>query len=184
MNEFEKLLSALSSLNSKLKEKDINIEITIVGSMAIYLNDFKIDRYTEDIDYISYRPDELFVSIIKDVAEEFDLKDDWINSRADSIKPLPEDIENNLIVDDRFSNIKLKVIKRNIIIKMKIYAAYIRGLEKDYEDLELLEPSKSEIENGIDFLEFSVSHHHGVAWLEKNRNDIINFTQRLYERFL
>ena len=41
LNSFEELLKALDALNSKLNKEQILVELTIVGSMAIYLNDFE-----------------------------------------------------------------------------------------------------------------------------------------------
>jgi hypothetical protein len=53
-NSFDILLKALSDLNSQLETDATFIDLTIVGSMAIYLNGLDIARMTEDIDYINF----------------------------------------------------------------------------------------------------------------------------------
>lgn len=183
MNQFEIMLEALKLLNDKLKKSGISISLTIVGSMAVYLNGIKLERYTEDVDFIGFEPNEAFDKKVLEVASELGLKDDWINARADSIKPLPKGLEENTLEDNRFSHITLYIVKKEYLIKMKIYAAYIRGQEKDFEDLMSLNPTKENINSGIEYIKESVFHHHGKSQLEKDNDEIESFKKDLYARF-
>jgi hypothetical protein len=49
MNKPDLLLKALDDLNLELKKENRFIELTIVGSMALYLNGLNFTRMTEDI---------------------------------------------------------------------------------------------------------------------------------------
>jgi hypothetical protein len=173
MNYFDNLLHALELLDRKLEASAIQIDIIIVGSMAIYLNDYKIERFTEDIDFVGYNETNVFLDLVKEVSRDCELKDDWINSRADTVKPLPN-FEQNLIELDRFTNINAKVINRETIIKMKVYAAYMRGQEKDIEDLILLKPNREEIVLGMAHIKMSIIENH-------NENQYLKFEKELYE---
>lgn len=182
MNPFENLLKALDLLNSLLKAKNITADLTIVGSMSIYLNNYKIDRFTEDIDYLDYVPGEEFSSAVLEVAKTLNLKKDWINSKTGTIDPLPVNLHDNLTIDTRFSHITMKIISREVLIEMKVYAAYMRGAI-DLEDLMLLSPGKLEIKNGIEYLKKTILKNHGKKHLNKSRKDILDFERFLNEQF-
>ncbi|TDJ07566.1 MAG: hypothetical protein E2O68_03430 [Deltaproteobacteria bacterium] len=182
MNSFEELLKGLELLNAKLASKDATADLTIVGSMSIYLNNLKIERFTQDIDYINYEPDDDFNLFVAEVAEELNLKDNWINSRAATLRPLPIDLKDKLKIDNRFSNIILRVINREILIQLKIYAAYMRGA-KDLEDLSLLEPKVPEIAQGIEYIRYVILENHGQVQLDKEGKDISKFERFLNEQF-
>jgi len=181
---FDLLLNALKDLNSLLKESNLHIELTVVGSMAIYLNGLDINRMTEDIDYISYDPSEEFIALTERISKKYKLPSDWINSRAKDIEPLPKNIENSLKLDNRFSNINLKFINIDIAIQMKVYAYYIRGLEKDISDLKVLSPTKSQIEKGLEFTKDQIRHHHGETQLNKDMVELNSFLEFLYDELL
>ncbi|RLA60268.1 MAG: hypothetical protein DRQ89_13090 [Epsilonproteobacteria bacterium] len=182
MHAFKELLKALELLNTKLVSNGTTADLTIVGSMSIYLNNFKIERFTQDIDYINYQPDDDFNSFVAEVAEELNLKDNWINSRAATLKPLPIDLKSKSKIDNRFSNIILRVINREVLIQFKIYAAYMRG-PKDLEDLSLLKPNNLEIAQGIEYIKYVILENHGQEQLDKETKDINKFERFLNEQF-
>jgi hypothetical protein len=178
-NTFDILLNALSDLNSQLKADATFVDLTIVGSMAIYLNGLDIVRMTEDIDYINFSAGDDFNDAVEKVAKDNDLPSDWINSRASEIDPLPTGLKNRLKTDDRFTNIKLHFIDIETAIIMKVYSYYIRNLEKDLTDLIVLTPSQEQISKGISYIKTQVKHHHGNGQLNKDLPDI-----KSYEEFL
>lgn len=184
MNNIDLLLNAVDSLNAKLAVRDIFIELTIVGSVSIYLNGLRVDHPTKDIDYIEYEPSDEFLNCVHEVANEAGLPKDWINNRADSIEPLPTEIKSEVFEDTRFSNIKMRVIKPSLITKFKIYAYYMRREDKDLVDLKNLVPSKSLIDDGIDFIKSTIIHHHGGEHLKREEEDLESFKRYLYEHFL
>jgi len=179
MNRPKTLLSALNELNTKLSINDIHIELTIVGSMAIYLNGLNFTRMTEDIDYINYEASDEFLNIVEHISKEFNLPSYWINSRAKEIDPLPQELKNKLKSDNRYSNIALKYIDIETAIIMKVYAYYIRGLEKDLSDLKTLSPSSDQLSKGIDYIKMQIIHHHGKSQYEKDAAEIARFLEFL-----
>lgn len=172
LSTFDLLLKALAELNEYLSQQATHVDLTIVGSMAIYLNGLEIDRMTEDIDYINYQPSKDFIKYAQIIAERYNLPSDWINSRAQDIEPLPAQLKRNLKVDNRFSHIKMKYIDTATAVQMKVYAYYIRGLAKDLADLKVLRPSKEQIKLGIEYTQTQIIHHHGLDQLEKDRDDL------------
>lgn len=172
MKTFEILISALSDLNELLSENDTTVDLTIVGSMAIHLNGLNLERMTEDIDYINYSPTLIFQEYTQRIAKKYDLPPDWINSRAQDIEPLPDEIQKKLKRDERFSHINLKFIDIDTAIQMKVYAYYVRGLEKDLSDLRVLRPSKRQLESGVDYIKKQLRHHHGKSQLDKDKDEI------------
>lgn len=179
MNKPDLLLKALDDLNLELNKENRFIEITIVGSMALYLNGLNFTRMTEDIDYINYEATELFKLITEKIAKKYDLPLDWINSRADEISPLPRNLSTQLKTDNRYSNINLSYIDTEIAIIMKVYAYYMRELEKDLSDLRLLSPTIELLLKGIDYIKEQIRYHHGEKQLKQVSDDIES-----YEEFL
>ena len=147
--------------------------------MAIHLNGLNFTRMTEDIDYINYRPTPQFLEITKRIATKFNLPNDWINSRANEINPLPIELKKKLKTDTRYSNIILSYIDIETTIIMKVYAYYIRNLEKDLSDLKLLSPTQEQITKGIAYLELQIKYHHGENQLLKDQGEIQNFKEFL-----
>jgi hypothetical protein len=178
-NTFKLLLDALFDLNKLLIQNNSSIELTIVGSMAIYLNGLELNRMTEDIDYINYSATAEFLSYTKIIEKKYNLPTDWINSRAQDIEPLPSDIEKKLKFDNRFSHIKLKFIDIDTAIEFKVYAYYIRALDKDLSDLRVLKPTKDQINAGINYTKTQIKHHHGQAQLIKDETEINRFWEFL-----
>jgi hypothetical protein len=183
-NTFDILLQALSDLNSQLEKDATYIDLTIVGSMAIYLNGLNIVRMTEDIDYIDFSAGDDFNDAVEKIAKDNDLPIDWINSRASEIDPLPIELKDRLKVDNRFSNIKLHFIDIETAIIMKVYSYYIRNLEKDLTDLIVLTPIEEQISKGISYIKTQVKYHHGDGQLNKDLSDINSYKEFLINELL
>lgn len=125
---------ALSSLNKKLEREGIFIELTVLGSMALYYHGISGSHLTGDIDFyenkLPVRVEELFL----EVAEEIGLASDWINNRSSNVSPLPVGYELRLKKINTFSHISMQLFSTEDLAKFKTYAYYSRMANKDMED--------------------------------------------------
>jgi type IV secretory pathway VirB4 component len=174
---------ALGLLNKKLQAEGIIIELTVLGSMALYYHGITVSHQTGDIDFyenkLPVRVEELFLQ----VAEESNLSSDWINNRASSVSPLPQGYERRLKTIDTFSNVRIRLFSTEDLVRLKVYAYYSRLANKDLEDLKLLQPSRESLDAGIAFVELQIAHHHGSDELKKHRKTIAEFRTHLYAEF-
>ena len=122
MNSFEIMIKALRSLDSKLLLKGLSADITILGSVAVYLNSLMSSGHTSDIDYLGNEFGDDVKELIQEVAEELNLELDWINNRANDIYPLPVGFEDRLQNLSGFKALKVKYLHREDLIMLKIYS--------------------------------------------------------------
>lgn len=183
MYQPESIDQALSLLNKKLEREGITIELTVLGSMALYYHGISGTHLTGDIDFyenkLPARVEELFL----EVAEELDLVSDWINNRSSTVSPLPDGYGLRLKKINTFPHIGIQLISTEDLVKLKVYAYYTRMANKDMEDLKLLNPSIELIDAGIKFIEFQITHHHGSDELKKHLKNIKEFREHLYAEF-
>ena len=71
---------ALKALNEKLKAHHITIEIRAIGGFAMLYNKLRSGGYTMDVDTATKDMTEEVQSLIREVAEEKGLDEDWINN--------------------------------------------------------------------------------------------------------
>jgi len=183
MYQPESIDQALSLLNKKLKREEITVELTILGSMALYYHGIAATHLTGDIDFYENKLPERVEALFLEVAEELNLVSDWINNRSSTISPLPDGYELRLKKINTFSHIGLQLIAREDLVKLKVYAYYNRMANKDMEDLKLLNPSIELIGAGIKFIELQITHHHGTDELKKHLKNIKEFREHLYAEF-
>ena len=183
MYQPESIDQALSLLNKKLEKEGITIELTVLGSMALYYHGISGTHLTGDIDFyenkIPARVEELFL----EVAEEVGLVSDWINNRSSTVSPLPDGYEVRLKKINTFSHINLQLFSTEDLVKLKVYAYYSRMANKDMEDLKLLNPSVELIDAGIKFIEIQITHHHGSDELKRHFKDNKEFKDHLHAEF-
>jgi hypothetical protein len=67
-------------LNKKLKREEITVELTILGSMALYYHGIAAAHLTGDIDFYENKLPERVEALFLEVAEELNLVSDWINN--------------------------------------------------------------------------------------------------------
>ena len=183
MYQPESIDQALSLLNKKLKREGISIELTVLGSMALYYHGISGTHLTGDIDFYENKLPVRVEALFLEVAEELNLVSDWINNRSSTISPLPDGYELRLKKINTFSHIGLQIFSTEDLVKLKIYAYYTRLANKDMEDLKLLNPSIKLIDVGIKFIEFQITHHHGADELKRHFKDIKEFRGHLYAEF-
>lgn len=183
MYQPESIDQALSLLNEKLKREGITIELTVLGSMALYYHGIAGTHLTGDIDFYENKLPGRVEALFVEVAEELNLVSDWINNRSSTISPLPDGYELRLKKINTFSHIGLQLISPEDLVKLKVYAYYTRMANKDMEDLKLLNPSIELIDAGIKFIELQITHHHGADELKRHLKDIKEYREHLYAEF-
>jgi predicted nucleotidyltransferase component of viral defense system len=180
MDFMYKLEQALTLLNTKLANKNIVFDITVLGSMALYLTGFNIQRKT-DLDICNENIKEEIKLFIIEVSQELGLAKDWINNRASSIKPLPSEFEYRLIHINKYSHINIKVFSKEDLIKLKVNALYSRDETKDLEDLKSLQPTANQLDDAISYIKEQIIYHHGKLELSKKNNELNLFRKELDE---
>lgn len=147
------LATALAELDKELTNRDLNIEIVICGAYALHLFGYSRTDYTLDVDSITKLQSSETKQIIEDIGKKLGLGPLWLNDQASTVS-LPKGILSRTKPIFRWKSIKASLVSRVDLIKMKASAFSIRRdhTNKDWEDLILLEPSKEEIENAIEFI--------------------------------
>ena len=79
LNDFNQ---AFEKLNDILKSKNLHIEVKAIGGYAMLCRGLRIYGYTMDTDTITPDYPEEVNEIIKTVAKELDLDEDWLNNDA------------------------------------------------------------------------------------------------------
>lgn len=184
MYQPESIDQALRLLNKKLEREAITIELTVLGSMALYYHGISGSHLTGDIDFYENILPERLEDLFLEVAKELGLVSDWINNRSSTVFPLPKGYELRLKKINTFTHIAIQLLSTEDLIKLKIYAYYNRMANKDMEDLKLLNPSLKLIDEGVEFIELQITYHHGKEELKKHVKEIQEFRKHLYAEFI
>lgn len=118
------LLEILKYLDSLLVREQLRLELAIYGGAAIMLYFGKTSRdITEDIDAVILNRQEFgqHPLIFREVAEKFDLAEDWINSNI--MNTLSELRREDLVGYGEFSNIMIRLPNKEQLLAMKIKSA-------------------------------------------------------------
>ncbi|MDR2571612.1 MAG: hypothetical protein LBD23_15155 [Oscillospiraceae bacterium] len=111
------ILRFFEEVNSRLKTMDKTGELYIIGGAAISLA-FGGRNATEDIDAI-YKPRSEIRRIIKEIADEHNLRNDWLNNDAEHF--ITENMTFTLLFD--YSNLKIFHIDAECLLAMKLASA-------------------------------------------------------------
>ncbi len=120
---------ALGALNDKLKTHHITIEIKAIGGFAMLYNKLRSGGYTMDVDTATKDMTEEVQTLIREVAEEKGLDEDWINNDSYAL-PEVTDIIGKLewITDNTYSNIMLYIARIESLLLLKVRAVHFAGL--------------------------------------------------------
>ncbi len=120
---------ALEALNDKLKTHHITIEIKAIGGFAMLYNKLRSGGYTMDVDTATKDMTEEVQTLIREVAEEKGLDEDWINNDSYAL-PEVTDIIGKLewITDNTYSNIMLYIARIESLLLLKVRAVHFAGL--------------------------------------------------------
>lgn len=120
---------ALESLNKKLNDRNIIIEIKAIGGFAMLYNKLRSDGYTMDVDTATRDMTEEVQALIREVAEEKGLDEDWINNDSYMLPEVTDIIDKlEWITDNSYSNILLYIAKIESLLLLKVRAVHFAGL--------------------------------------------------------
>jgi len=111
------MMRHFKELNSRLKAINKDGEVFVIGGAAISLA-FGGRDATEDIDAV-YKPRSEIRRIIKVMAEEYDLRSDWLNNDAEHF--VTESMTFSLLFE--YSNLKVFHIDAECLLAMKLASA-------------------------------------------------------------
>ena len=131
----EKLLKIFSYLNERLKENQLQLEITIYGGTIMTLV-YDNRPATKDIDCIFSETNTQLLKNILDLTKyTFNLSDNWINEEIKD--PLRHIIKENIETYKIYSNLKILKPRPEQLLAMKILAARPEPA-KDFMDAYIL----------------------------------------------
>ena len=121
--------SALDALNEKLNVQGITIEIRAIGGFAMLYNRLRDGGYTMDVDTATQDMSENVMQLIREVADEKGLDEDWINNDSYKLSEVTEIIDDlEWIADNTYSNINLYVAEIQSLLLLKVRAIHYAGL--------------------------------------------------------
>ena len=120
--------TALNELNTKLSDNHIVLELRSIGGFAMLYNGLRRDGYTMDIDTATKNITEDIQKLIKEVANEIDLPEDWINNDSYNLPEVKDALTDiNWKKDDNYSNIELYIADIESLILLKARAVNFGG---------------------------------------------------------
>lgn len=129
------IFKALKRLGVLARQNDIELEMSIYGGCAMILA-FDRRQITRDVDAI-FHPIEAIRSLVKQVAEELSLPDNWLN---DDVRQFLAPKESMRALPIEFDGIKITVPTASYLLAMKALAGRraLPGYKGDEEDLRFL----------------------------------------------
>lgn len=129
------LLEIFNYLNQRLKENQLQLEITVYGG-SIMTMVYDSRPATKDVDCVFNNVNmNLFKNILDTVKFTFNLSDDWINEEIK--EPLKHLIKEEKEIYKNYSNLKILKPKAEQLLAMKVLAARAEP-SKDFVDAFLL----------------------------------------------
>lgn len=126
LDDFE---DAFEALNEKLKTHHITIEIRAIGGFAMLYNKLRSGGYTMDVDTATKDMPEEVQELIREVAEEKGLDEDWINNDSYKLAEVTDIIGKlEWHTDNSYSNIMLYIAKLQSLLLLKVRAIHFAGL--------------------------------------------------------
>lgn len=121
--------AALKSLDDKLCRHDITIEIRAIGGFAMLYNRLRAGGYTMDVDTATKDMSDEAIKLIREVADEKGLDEDWINNDSYSLSEVTEIIDKiEWQKDDSYANIRLYIASIKSLLLLKVRAIHFAGL--------------------------------------------------------
>jgi hypothetical protein len=130
----EQIVSFLGILNDKLNRNNLIGEIMVYGGAVMCLaHDAR--NVTYDIDAV-FSPKREIEEYIKEIAIEFNLKDDWLNASVAGVRSISED-KNDFSKFLKFSNLTVYVANPGYMLALKCKSARI-DYSYDLDDAKFL----------------------------------------------
>lgn len=124
----EEMLNALRHVGEKLAARGIEAQIYVVGGAAIAFA-YGRERQTRDIDAVVRPPDAVF-DAVREVTEELQLNEEWLNDTAKSFLPDVNIDEGPAVLE--VPGLTVRVAPAEVILAMKLLA---RRPAKDGSDV-------------------------------------------------
>lgn len=118
----DEILFYLELLNKKLKDSNLTGEVLIYRGTVMCLA-YNTRNITYDIDAV-FQPKKAIESYIKEIAVDYNLQEDWLNSSVAGVK---SKLENEIDFDEytKFSNLTIYVANPAYMLALKCKAARI-----------------------------------------------------------
>jgi hypothetical protein len=117
-------------INERLKEQGLSGELCLFGGAVMCLV-FDSRSVTKDVDAI-FAPTAAFYRIIKNIADEYELPDDWLNPSVKGFVSANHDVQ----LFEKLSHLTIYAASAPYMLAMKCLAA--RGDTCDTEDIRFL----------------------------------------------
>lgn len=119
-------------LKKKIRNKNLSVEIIVVGGASILLN-YNFRDTTVDIDCIDVH-DALMNEVVNEVANKYDLPTNWINTDFKNTSSYSQKLVNySSFYKTYYGVLNIRTIKGEYLIAMKIVSA--RKYKNDYSDI-------------------------------------------------
>jgi hypothetical protein len=128
----QKIKQGFDRLNVELSKKDIIGDIVIFGGAYMVLS-LDARPTTKDVDAI-FKPASEIRSLAKEIAEELNLPEDWLNDGVKGFLPTKPNEKGSKIL--KYSNLNIWCPKPEYILAMKCMASRVDS--KDGEDIKTL----------------------------------------------
>lgn len=125
----DEILKYLSALNEKLQRRNVKGEICLYGGAVMCLV-YDARPSTKDVDAV-FQPSEIIRALAKEIANEYDLVDDWLNEGVKGFL-----VEHPRKVFLNLSHLVIMVADPEYMLAMKSLSARIDGT--DSKDIEFL----------------------------------------------
>ena len=125
----EEIIKYLSLINERLARKGVKGEICLYGGAVMCLV-YNARPNTKDVDAV-FQPATLIRDIVREIAQEFDLPEDWLN---DGVKGFLVDHPRKVFLS--MSHLTVMVADPQYMLAMKALAARIDGTDR--KDIEFL----------------------------------------------
>ena len=126
----DKIISGLRRLGEELEKEGMGGEILLTGGAAMCLVHSARDM-TKDIDAL-YEPKEEINRLVKKIAEQEGLPEDWLNDGVKGFIAADAPVEEFMVLD----GLKITAVTPEYLLSMKLMSA--RYGEKDAEDIRFL----------------------------------------------
>lgn len=119
-------------LKKKIRNKNLSVEIIVVGGASILLN-YNFRDTTVDIDCIDVH-DALMNEVVNEVANKYDLPTNWINTDFKNSSSYSQKLVNySSFYKTYYGVLNIRTVKGEYLIAMKIVSA--RKYKNDYSDI-------------------------------------------------
>ena len=130
----EEFDNAFKLLNEKLNSNNLHIVVKAIGGYAMLKYGLRKDinnndGFSEDVDSVTEQYTPKILELIKEVAKERDLLEDWLNNEPINLPEVADVIDElKWVLDKQYSNITLYIADIDSLLLLKVRAVEGGGL--------------------------------------------------------